>query len=252
MKKLPFVISSVIVGLGLGYISAVFLLFGVYCKFIESCEEAGEAGFIIFVPLVIIMFFLWSWAGWRFWRWYGSKYTEGVDSVTISMRIFYITFGVLFIGFIFYLLSADSLFNTKTTKVLSNNCLDQNVDKDPQELVKDVVIEFEEAQILGDQRALSNCVSPSLDLSFLRTPTNRGLGCYTECFWPPYEIAHIDKSGVDEYAAGVKEHRKFYSYGIGGGSYPEATVPAKFVLKKINNRWLIISYDTKLSYSYGE
>ncbi|KKT29250.1 hypothetical protein A3G55_02705 [Candidatus Giovannonibacteria bacterium RIFCSPLOWO2_12_FULL_44_25] len=142
--------------------------------------------------------------------------------------------------------------NIKPTQVFSSNCLNQNADKNPQELVKNVIIEFEEAQILGDQRALSDCVSPSLDLSFLRTPTNRGLGCYTECVGPVYEIVYVQQSGSDEYIADVNEKRRFYSPGIGGGSYPEATVPVKFVLKKFNNQWLITSYNTKLSHSYGE
>ena len=169
----------------------------------------------------------------------------------ILLEIFPLWLRLLILCALLFIPASFYYLNTKTSQISSNNCLNQNIDKDPQELVKDIIIEFEEAQIGGDERSLANCISPSLDLSFLRAPTNRGLGCYTECMDPPYEIMYVGKSGSDAYIAGVQEHRKFYSPGIGGGSYPEATVPAKFVVKKMSDRWLITDYKTQVSYSYG-
>jgi len=133
-------------------------------------------------------------------------------------------FIIIIIGYFYYTISFKNYCETQdSTETLEN-------------IIQNVIWQFEVFQSIGDTTKATPCISKSL----LET------GFLDEQFFDfslvSVEFQKIIKQDENTFIVKITEKRQYFRPGISGGSYVYKWTPVWITLKKIDGRWLITNY----------
>ena len=122
------------------------------------------------------------------------------------------------------------------TAYSKNYCKTQSDTETSENIIQNVIWQFEVFQSIGKPTKATSCISEQLlETGFL----DEQFSDFSLVFVDFQEIIKQDK---DTFMVKVMEKRQYFHSGIGGGSYVYKWVPVWITLKKIDGQWLITDY----------
>jgi len=144
----------------------------------------------------------------------------------LSLRALYVTI------LIYVAISSLIFFNERIkNNVQTNTCLNQDSNKSDEQIVKDVINQFEIFQNRKDVKSITTCLADPQDVLLKDT-----MSLFS------YQITKMSQIDSQSFLSEVRENYSQYVDGIGGGSLRELLMVGHFTLKKNNNRWQIEYY----------
>lgn len=142
------------------------------------------------------------------------------------------------IGAVIALISLIIIINYFSSIITPKNyCENQDNTDTPENMVQNVIRQFEIFRGVGDTIKIASCVSESFStIEFL------GVQYFDIIYIDFQEIIMQDE---ETFVARAMINRQYFHSGIGGGSYTYKLVPVQFTLKKFNGQWLITNYEDR-------
>ncbi len=117
-----------------------------------------------------------------------------------------------------------------------NYCETQDSTETPENIIQNVIWQFEVFQSIGKTTKAVSCISKTLfETDFL----DEQFSDFSLVF---VDFQEIIKQSEDTFMVKVSEKRQYFQPGISGGSYVYKWAPVWITLKKTGDRWLITDY----------